>query len=96
MTLMAERRKKPGKRAEGETPGKPPGAGGKKYPSREKVMYVGIPVAMYEALQRYARDHSDEVDEKSISWAARLAVHRFLVAEGRWPPRKASDEEPRE
>lgn len=90
MTVMAKRKPKQPEAA-GQTDQKPaPGApgAGKKYPSRERVKYVGIPAAMYDELERYARDHSTEIDEKSISWAARLAIHRFLTAEGRWPPKQ--------
>ena len=60
----------------------------KRYPSREKLRYVAIPVELHEALQRFAASRSDADDEKSVSWAARVAIRRFAVAEGLIPPPK--------
>jgi hypothetical protein len=58
----------------------------KRYPSRENVRYLGLPADLYAALERYARSKSDEDDSKSVSWAGRRAVRKFLVDEGFWPP----------
>jgi hypothetical protein len=57
----------------------------KRYPSRDKIRYVGIPVELHEALEQYAQSRSDEDDVKSISWAARVCIRRFLTDEGFWP-----------
>lgn len=56
------------------------------YPSRAKIRYVGIPKEIHEALERYAQSRSDEDEEKSVSWAARHAIRKFLTGEGFWPP----------
>lgn len=56
-----------------------------KYPSRTKTRYVAIPKDMHDALVRYAQSRSDEDDRKSVSWAARVAIRKFLTAEGLWP-----------
>lgn len=45
----------------------------KKYPSREKVSYVGIPRELKEALEEEAKK-----DERSTSWMARKAIKEFL------------------
>ena len=58
----------------------------KRYPSREKTRYVALPLELYEALEGYAAKRSDEDDTRSVSWAARVAIRRFLVGEGLWPP----------
>ena len=47
---------------------------------------VAIPLALYEALSRYAEDKSDEDTDRSISWAGRKAVRQFLEEAGYWPP----------
>jgi hypothetical protein len=66
----------------------PPSVSGKKkYPSRANIQYVAIPLRFHDAPAEYARQHSDEDDEKSVSWAARVALRRFLTAEGLLPPR---------
>ena len=51
-------------------------------PSRENTRYVGLPLTLYTALQKYAEDHSDEDTKKSASWAARVAIRRFLKDAG--------------
>lgn len=85
-------KKKPQKPVEETPPVEATATPKKSYPSREKVKYVGIPAAMYDALEQYAAEHSTEIDNKSISWAARAAVHEFLKAKGYWPPpKKAPD-----
>lgn len=58
----------------------------KRPPSREKTRYIALPKALHEALARYAKDHSDEDEDRSISWAGRKAVRDFLQREGYWPP----------
>jgi hypothetical protein len=60
----------------------------KRYPSRDKVRYVALPLNLHTVLEQYARDHSDEDDEKSISWAARVLLKKALTTEKRWPPPK--------
>ena len=60
------------------------------YPSRKNTRYAGLPVKLYAALARYAKDHSDEDEERSISWAARVAIRKFLSDEGYWPPPEGS------
>jgi hypothetical protein len=55
------------------------------YPSRKNTRYVALPRKLHEALTDYARKHSDEDDTKSISWAARKAVRKFLIEEGYSP-----------
>lgn len=54
----------------------------KRPPSRERVRYVALPVALYQLLQQYAADHSDQDDAKSISWAARKGLRTFLESAG--------------
>jgi hypothetical protein len=54
----------------------------KRFPSRENTRYVGLPIHLYELVEQFAKDHSDEYDEKSISWAARILIHKALTAEG--------------
>lgn len=44
----------------------------KRYPSRDKVKYLGIPLSFYAALERYAEQHSTPFDKKSVQWAARV------------------------
>lgn len=59
----------------------------KRYPSREKTRYVAVPAQIHEALKEYARKHSDQDDEKSISWAARRLLREALERAGLWPPK---------
>jgi hypothetical protein len=67
-------------------PEEPPEGGGKKrYPSRENVRYVAVPLALHRALELYAEKHSNEDEKKSVSWAARVMIRRGLVGEGLWP-----------
>lgn len=47
---------------------------------------VGVPLELYEALRRYAQAHSDEDLTRSISWAGRRGLEKFLETEGFWPP----------
>jgi len=54
--------------------------------SRKNTKYIGIPAEMYEALDRYRLSKSDEDEEKSMSWAGRHAVRKFLESVGFWPP----------
>lgn len=65
-----------------------PGGKKKRYPSRENTRYLGVRLDIYEALQRYASDQSDDVETRSASWAARLALVQFLTEKGYWPPAK--------
>jgi hypothetical protein len=67
-------------------PNPPGGPGKRRYPSREKVKYIAIPAEMHAALEKYALSRSDEDDQKSINWAGRVAIRRFLTQEGLWPP----------
>jgi hypothetical protein len=83
MPAMAKRKKKPDDAVPEPID---PGAGKKRYPSREKTRYVALPLDLYEVLEKYAKSRSDEDDQKSVSWAARVAVRRFLTGEGLWPP----------
>jgi hypothetical protein len=87
---MATMAKKGGKPA-GEGPKESDPAGGKRPPSREKLRYVALPLDLHAALVEYAADHSDEDDDKSISWAARVLLKKALTAEDRWPrkPKKS-------
>jgi hypothetical protein len=86
MPVMAKR-KKP---TEPEpTPPLEPPEEKRRPPSRENLRYVAIPLQLHQALEQYAKDHSNEDETKSISWAARVAIRKFLVAEGRWPPKGA-------
>lgn len=67
--------------------------GGKKqYPSRANTKYLAVPKRYYEALEKYAAEHSDEDDEKSVSWAARVAIRAFLTEAGLWPPPADADD----
>lgn len=52
------------------------------YPSRLNTKYIAVPKHYFDALAEYARDHSDADDEKSISWACRVAIRRMMEAEG--------------
>lgn len=61
--------------------------GKKRYPSRENTKYVAIPLELHEALQAYADSRSDEDDKKSVTWAARVAIRKFLTDIGLWPPK---------
>lgn len=45
----------------------------KRYPSRDKVKYVPIPVEMWDALERLGAK-----DERSVSFMARRAIREFL------------------
>lgn len=78
MRIMPKRRPPP---ADSPSPGDDPGPK-KRPPSREKVRYVAIPVALYQLLEQYAADHSDQDDAKSISWAARKGLRTFLENAG--------------
>ena len=80
MVRMAKRKGKAGEGESGE------GTPRKRYPSREKTRYVALPLDLYAVLEQFARSRSDEDDQKSVSWAARVAVRRFLTGEGLWPP----------
>jgi len=60
------------------------GEPGKRYPSRDRIKYVGIPVEMYAVLEEFAR--RDGNDPRSVSWAARLMLREILTAKGLWPP----------
>lgn len=51
-------------------------------PSRENTRYVAIPLGMYNGLAAYAKSRSDADDTKSVSWAGRVAIRRFLVENG--------------
>lgn len=77
MSLMAKRANKP------EQPAEPsPDDGPKRYPSRENTRYVGLSVELYELVKKYAADHSDADEEKSISWATKRLIRKALTAEG--------------
>lgn len=63
------------------------------YP-KENTRYVGISLALYQAIQEYADEHSTEDDQKSITWAAKRLIRIGLASEGQGEdPRK--DELPR-
>jgi hypothetical protein len=89
MGRMAKRKNTSGEGGPDE--GKPK----KRYPSREKTRYVALPRDLYAVLEQYAKSRSDEDDQKSVSWAARVAVRRFLSGEGLWPPPEKGGDEPR-
>lgn len=82
--VMAKKQNKPAATSDAEEQ--------KRYPSRENTKYVALPINLYRALEQYAKDHSTEDDDKSISWAARVAVRKFLTEEGvKIPPPPKSD-----
>ncbi len=80
MEVMAKKNPQP------EPPQEPEPEPSKRPPSREKLRYVAIPIEMHAGLIEYARQHSDEDEDKSISWAARRAVREFLLRNKLWPP----------
>jgi hypothetical protein len=67
---------KPRKRSEGLP---------KRFPSRENTRYVGIPLELYRALEKFAEAKSDQDDRKSVAWAARRAIRKMLTDEGLLP-----------
>lgn len=76
MKSMAKKRTPP-------NPPEPPEEGPKKrYPSRDRIRYVAVPVHLYELLEKYASDHSDQDTQRSVSWAARRVVRIGLEQEG--------------
>src|SRR5947208_1284074 len=83
--LMAKRKKNDDASQE---PPMPPAGEKKKPPSREKIRYLAIPLELHELLKRYADEHSDEDSRKSINWAARVAIRRFLQSEGYLGPKR--------
>lgn len=60
------------------------------YPSRAKTRYIAVPEELHDALAAFAESRSDEDEKKSISWAARVALRKFLTSEGFWPPKAKS------
>jgi len=54
--------------------------------NRKNTKYVGLPIALYEALEAFADSRSSEFDKKSMQWAGRIAVSEFLREKGFWPP----------
>lgn len=85
MAAVAKKKPKP----EQSEPAKPV-----RYPSRDLVKYVGLPLNLYRALEEYADEHSDEDDRKSVAWAVRALVRKALLAEGRkiHPPTSRPEE----
>ena len=76
------KRKKPDQPESSPAPERPP--------SRENTRYIAIPLDLYEALQRFAESRSDEDDKKSISWAGRVAIRKFLIDNDFWPSASGS------
>lgn len=67
---------------------KPPTSGPKKrYPSRDNYKSLSLSKELYEGLQAYAESRSTEDDKKSVSWAARAIVRKFLSEQGILPPK---------
>ncbi len=58
------------------------GAGGKRYPSRAKVTYTGIP-AEYAALLRELAADGGKYEGRSVAFLTKLAVRALLRAEGK-------------
>jgi hypothetical protein len=54
----------------------------RRYPSRDRVRYVGVPLDIDELLAEYAKVHSTIDDVKSKNWAARVLLRKALAAEG--------------
>lgn len=54
-----------------------------RYPSRKKTRYLAVPVHLYQAVEAYAKEHSRQDDEKSISWAARQLLRKALTDLGK-------------
>lgn len=76
MGVMA---KKKGSADEGDKP--------KRFPSRDRVRYVGVPLDLDELLTKYAEAHSTIDDQKSKNWAARVLLRKALAAEGYTAPK---------
>lgn len=57
----------------------------KRYPSREKLRYVGVPLDIDALLVQYATDHSTVDDVKSKNWAARVLLREILSSKGYKP-----------
>ena len=67
MLDMAKKKSTPKK-----SPAKQPGEKkGKRYPSRDRVRYVGLPLSLHDWLTEYANGHSTEFDKKRVTWAVR-------------------------
>lgn len=86
MDLMAKRANKSDDPPEPAPDEQPNDEASKRYPSRENVRYLALPVELYEAIGRFAQAHSDEDEKRSISWAGRRLVRKALSDEGFWPP----------
>jgi hypothetical protein len=86
MSLMSKKKR--------PTDGTPEGEGKKRYPSRENVRYIAVPLKYHEALERYAREHSNEDEKKSVSWAARVMLRLGLTGKGLWPLPPEEKEQP--
>lgn len=86
MQTMSRKKPIPQAAPEGDEPPK------KRYPSRDAVKYVGLPLRMYRALERYAEEHSTEFDRKSITWAARVLFGPVLDATGLMEPLGEEDD----
>jgi len=50
----------------------------KRYPSRDKVKYVPVPLDMWDALEELGK-----TDDRSVSYMARKAIREFLKREGK-------------
>ena len=72
MSAMAKKRKPP---EPDEQPGNVP-------LSRKNTRYLAVPADLYDRLDKYRASKSDEDDDKSMSWAARHALRRFLESVG--------------
>ncbi len=70
MGLMAKKKNPP-------EPTPDPPEPSKRYPSRDNLRYVALPLDLYNYLVQYAAEHGSEDDTKSISWAARVAVRDY-------------------
>lgn len=57
----------------------------KRPPSRDKLRNLVVPDDYYEGLAKYAERESDADTKRSVSWAGRVAIRRFLQSEGLIP-----------
>lgn len=53
-----------------------------KYPSREKIKYLGVPKEYWDMLDAMTAD-GEEFEGRSVSFLGKLAVRAFLQARGK-------------
>jgi hypothetical protein len=63
---------------------------GKRFPSREKIKYVGIPTNFWEALESMsvAEGTDPRFEGRSVAYMSTLAIREFLEKHGKLPPTK--------